>query len=63
MRSSLNLVPESRPTVRYHGIGGDSAMTHSKDFADKLNPSTNNWDQDVYIDNVLKSSISTSKHY
>jgi hypothetical protein len=30
-------------------------------FQDKLNPTTNNWDQNVYVDNVLKSSISTSK--
>lgn len=30
-------------------------------FEDKLNPTTGYWDQNVYIDNMLKSSISTSE--
>ena len=30
-------------------------------FEDKLNPTTGYWDQNVYINNVLRSSISTSE--
>jgi hypothetical protein len=35
-------------------------MSDSNALQDKLHPATGYWDQNVYINNVLKSSISTS---
>jgi hypothetical protein len=49
-----------RTHCKYHRRGS-SRETILMHFEDKLNPTTGYWDQNVYINNVLKSSISTSK--
>ena len=57
---SHNLDPESEHTVS--SVVGISNRTRIlMQFEDKLNPATGYWDQNVYINNVLKSSISTSE--
>jgi hypothetical protein len=44
-----------------YDMPGSISTSDSNAITDKLNPSTNYWDQNVYIDGQLVSSISTSR--
>ncbi|KAK1635810.1 hypothetical protein BDP81DRAFT_450658 [Colletotrichum phormii] len=59
--SFLQGVTSNSPSGSYCNDGGKSWCNFAYTLVDKLNSATSLWDQDVYIDNKLASSVSTSK--